>query len=50
MSRRARFMLGVVISAACVWWATREVRPAEVWQALRRAHYEGFVAAMALTL
>lgn len=50
MNRRARFIVGVAISAVCVWWAMREVRPAEVWLALRQANWLGFAATMALTL
>jgi len=50
MSRRLRLFVGIAVSAVCVWYAMREVRPAEVWQALRTARYTGFLAAMALTL
>lgn len=50
MSRSLRLFLGLSVSAVCVWWAMREVRPAEVWQALTRADYRGFVVVMALTL
>ena len=50
MSARIKLVVGTVISAACVWWAMREVRPAEVWDALRRADYRGFLALMGLTL
>jgi uncharacterized protein (TIRG00374 family) len=50
VSRRLRLLLGIAISAVCVWWAMREVRPAEVWAALVRADYRGFVGVMLLTL
>lgn len=50
MKRSLRFAIGIVISAACVWWAMREVRPAEVWSALRQANYLGFIGLMLLTL
>ena len=50
MSRTLKFTIGIVISAACVYWAMREVRPTEVWDALQQADYLGFVAVMALTL
>jgi uncharacterized protein (TIRG00374 family) len=50
VSRRLRLAAGILVSLVCVWWATREVRPAEVWDALRGADYRGFVALIALTL
>jgi len=50
VSRRLRLVLGIIVSALCVWWSTREVRPAEVWLALRQADYRGFIALMVLTV
>jgi uncharacterized protein (TIRG00374 family) len=43
-------MLGIAISVVAVWFSMRGVRPAEVLQALRGAHYGGFAVVMALTL
>jgi uncharacterized protein (TIRG00374 family) len=50
VSRSLRLFFGIAVSVVCIWWATREVRPAEVWYSLRRADYRGFLAVMALTL
>ena len=50
MSRRLKLILGIAISAVCVWLSMRDVHLAEVWNALRRANYLGFVAVMAVTL
>ena len=50
MSRAAQLALGLVVSAACLWLAMHDVRPAEVLQALRRANYVGFAAVVVLTL
>ena len=50
MSHRLKIGVGVVVSALCVWLSMRDVRPAEVWHALRQANYLGFVAACVLTL
>ncbi len=50
MNRRALFVVGLLISAVCVWWEMREVRPSQVWDALRQARGVGFVVLMALTL
>jgi len=50
VSRTLKFTIGIIISAACVYWAMREVRPAEVWNALQQADYLGFAGVMVLTL
>jgi uncharacterized protein (TIRG00374 family) len=50
LSRRLQLLLGLAISVVCLWLAMREVRPAQVWNALRQADYRGFFAVMALTL
>ncbi len=50
MSHRLKVAIGVIISAVGVWLSMRDVRPAEVWQALRQANYFGFAAAALLTL
>jgi len=50
VSHRLKIGVGVVVSALCVWLSMRDVRPAEVWHALRQANYLGFVAACVLTL
>ena len=50
MSRGLRLALGILVSLVCVWWAMREVRPNEVWNALRQADYRGFFAVMVFTL
>ncbi len=50
MSRSLRLFLGLAVSLVCVWWAMREVRPAEVFEALRHADYRGFLAVMGFTL
>jgi uncharacterized protein (TIRG00374 family) len=50
VNRRLQLLLGIVVSIACLWWAMREVRLIEVWLALKRADYRGFVAVIAFTL
>lgn len=50
MSRRLRFVVGILVSVVCVWWSMREVRPGEVWNALRHSDYRGFIAVMIFTL
>lgn len=50
MSRTLKFGIGFVISAVAVWFSMRDVRPMEVWDALRQANYWGFVAVCGLTL
>jgi uncharacterized protein (TIRG00374 family) len=50
VSRTLKLALGIAISAVCVWLSMRDVHIAEVWDALRRANYLGFVAVMAVTL
>ena len=50
MNRRLLFALGFLISAVCVWWTLREVRPSEIVGALRHSRALGFVALMAITL
>ncbi len=50
MSRSLKLILGIAISAVCVWLSMRDVHVSEVWNALRHANYLGFVAVMAATL
>jgi uncharacterized protein (TIRG00374 family) len=50
VNRRLLFVVGIAISALCVWWEMREVRPSEVLDALQHARGGGFVALIALTL
>jgi uncharacterized protein (TIRG00374 family) len=50
LKRSLKLAIGIAISAVCVWWSMRDVRPDEVWRALRQANYFGFVVVMATTL
>ena len=50
MTRTLKVGAGVLISVFCVWLSMRDVRPAEVWGALRQANYAGFFLVMVLTL
>ena len=50
MTQALRLLAGIAISAVCVWISMRDVRLAEVWDALRRANYFGFLALMGLTV
>lgn len=50
VSHRLKVGIGIVVSALGVWLSMRDVRPAEVWAALRHANYFGFIAAALLTL
>jgi len=50
VSRGIKVGIGIAVSALCVWLSMRDVRPAEVWEALRRANYLGFLLVMVLTL
>ena len=50
MSRTIQLLVGIVISAVCLWFAMHDVRPREVFDALKQANYLGFVALIALTL
>jgi glycosyltransferase 2 family protein len=50
VKRRVQLAVGLLISAVAVWFSMRDVDPSAVWQALRRANYLGFVAAVATTL
>ena len=50
MSRHLKLLIGIAISAVCVWVSMREVHLAEVWAALRRASIPGFIVVMALTI
>jgi glycosyltransferase 2 family protein len=50
VSRHLKLIVGLAISALCVWLSMREVRLNEVLSALRRANYFGFFCVMALTL
>jgi uncharacterized protein (TIRG00374 family) len=37
--RRWQFWLGILVSAALLWWALRGLQLADVWQALKSANY-----------
>jgi uncharacterized protein (TIRG00374 family) len=50
VSHRLKVGIGIIVSAAGVWLSMRDVRPVEVWAALRNANYLGFVAVTLLTL
>ena len=50
VSRTLKFTIGFVISAVAVWFSMRDVRPTEVWNALRQASYLGFFFVCALTI
>jgi uncharacterized protein (TIRG00374 family) len=50
VNKTGRLLIGIGISALCVWGAMREVRLAEVVQALKQADYRGFILVMVLTL
>ncbi|HTK30811.1 MAG TPA: lysylphosphatidylglycerol synthase transmembrane domain-containing protein [Candidatus Saccharimonadaceae bacterium] len=50
MSRHLKLILGIGISAVCVWISMRDVHVGEVVAALKRANYLGFVGVMAVTL
>jgi uncharacterized protein (TIRG00374 family) len=50
VSHGVKVGIGLVVSALGVWLSMRDVRPAEVVEALGQANYAGFAAAMALTL
>ena len=50
MSRTLKLLIGIAVSAVCVWLSMRDVRLSEVVAALRQANYAGFFASMALTL
>ena len=50
MSRRLTLAVGIAVSLVCLWFAMKDVRPIEVWDALRRADYLGFIALMLLTI
>jgi hypothetical protein len=50
VKRLLQFALALAISAVCVWISMKDVRLADVADALRRANWGGFVAAMALTI
>ncbi len=50
MKRGLLFIVGFLLSAACVWWELREVRPSMVFHALRHSRGVGFLALMGLTL
>ena len=50
MNKRLQLLLGLAVSALCLWWAMREVRLELVLHALRQADYRGFLAVAAFTL
>ncbi len=50
MNRALQLLLGVGVSALCVWLSMRDVRLAEVLHALRGANAPGFVLVMLVTL
>uniref|UniRef100_A0A832I2U7 Flippase-like domain-containing protein n=1 Tax=Eiseniibacteriota bacterium TaxID=2212470 RepID=A0A832I2U7_UNCEI len=50
VKRTAQFVVAIAISAVCVWISMKDVRLADVLDALGRANWGGFVALMVLTL
>ena len=50
MSRHLKLLIGIAISAVCVWVSMRDVQLSEVVGALRRASLPGFVGVMFLTI
>jgi hypothetical protein len=50
VSRQLKLIIGIAVSVVCVWVSMHDVKLSEVWSALRRAHWWGFVAVMVLTL
>ncbi len=50
MSRSLKLGLMLAVSAVCVWLSMKDVRPAEVWEALRRARLIGFAGVIGTTL
>jgi uncharacterized protein (TIRG00374 family) len=50
LKRTLKLALGILVSAGCVWWSMRDVRPGEVFRALGQANYVGFLAVMGTTL
>jgi len=50
VKRRLQLAIGILVSVVAVWFSMRDVDPAAVWQALRRANYVGFAAAVGTTL
>ncbi len=50
MSRSLKLGAGIAVSALCVWLSMRDVRPGEVWAALRQSNGLLFMAAAALTI
>lgn len=50
MSRALKLVVGLAVSAVCVWISMKDVHLPEVWSALRGANYLGFAAVMLLTL
>lgn len=50
MSRALKLTIGIAISAFCIWLSMRDVRPAEVWNALAQARPLGFVAVIGTSL
>lgn len=50
MNKRLLLFLGIAISAVCVWWELREVRPSQIVAALAHSRGVGFVGLMALTI
>ncbi|MBI1798836.1 MAG: flippase-like domain-containing protein [Candidatus Eisenbacteria bacterium] len=50
MNRLVRLLVGLTISAVCVWISMRDIHVGEVGAALRHANYWGFIGVMAVTL
>ncbi len=50
MKHRLQILVGLLVSGVLLWYSMREVRPGEVWSALRQANYLGFAALVVLTL
>ncbi|NOT33281.1 MAG: flippase-like domain-containing protein [Candidatus Eisenbacteria bacterium] len=50
MNRALQLTIGIAISAVCLWFSMRDVRPGEVIAALRQANALGFVSVVLLTV
>jgi uncharacterized protein (TIRG00374 family) len=50
MKRHLKLGIGLVVSILAIWLAMKDVRPVEVWNALKQANYLGFAGVMLLTI
>lgn len=50
MTRILQLVIGLGVSAVCIWLSMKDVRLAEVWSVLRNAHYGGFAGVCAVTI